>query len=148
MDTSSPQCYMNQFSVDLPEDKNNGSSETESRPLPVRLAAMSLDEMKDFSTRYFNQTTEGWSAMGYIGRALNPFVLFKIMYSYFIEGSWPRAKESSAAWHKLSEEEKQPYMICARHIKKLHKEKYPNYKYSPVHGRHKSKAVSIRRVRI
>ncbi|XP_061396824.1 uncharacterized protein LOC133332439 [Musca vetustissima] len=89
------------------------------------------------STPYSDATRTKKHSPGHIKRPMNAFMVWSQMERRKICEKTPDlhnaeiSKELGRRWQLLSKEEKQPYIMEAEKLRKLHMIEYPNYKYRP-----------------
>ncbi|KAH8252450.1 hypothetical protein KR032_000036 [Drosophila birchii] len=89
------------------------------------------------STPYSDATRTKKHSPGHIKRPMNAFMVWSQMERRKICERTPDlhnaeiSKELGRRWQQLDKEDKQPYIIEAEKLRKLHMIEYPNYKYRP-----------------
>ncbi|KAH8413701.1 hypothetical protein KR222_004104 [Zaprionus bogoriensis] len=89
------------------------------------------------STPYSDATQTKKHSPGHIKRPMNAFMVWSQMERRKICERTPDlhnaeiSKELGRRWQRLSKDDKQPYIIEAEKLRKLHMIEYPNYKYRP-----------------
>ncbi|XP_016953264.1 putative transcription factor SOX-14 [Drosophila biarmipes] len=89
------------------------------------------------STPYSDATRTKKHSPGHIKRPMNAFMVWSQMERRKICERTPDlhnaeiSKELGRRWQLLSKDDKQPYIIEAEKLRKLHMIEYPNYKYRP-----------------
>ncbi|ALC42641.1 Sox14 [Drosophila busckii] len=89
------------------------------------------------STPYSDATQTKKHSPGHIKRPMNAFMVWSQMERRKICERTPDlhnaeiSKELGRRWQLLSKDDKQPYIIEAEKLRKLHMIEYPNYKYRP-----------------
>ncbi|XP_073846867.1 sox box protein 14 [Musca autumnalis] len=89
------------------------------------------------STPYSDATQTKKHSPGHIKRPMNAFMVWSQMERRKICEKTPDmhnaeiSKELGRRWQLLGKEEKQPYIMEAEKLRKLHMIEYPNYKYRP-----------------
>ncbi|XP_020817997.1 putative transcription factor SOX-14 [Drosophila serrata] len=89
------------------------------------------------STPYSDATRTKKHSPGHIKRPMNAFMVWSQMERRKICERTPDlhnaeiSKELGRRWQLLAKEDKQPYIIEAEKLRKLHMIEYPNYKYRP-----------------
>ncbi|XP_075169520.1 sox box protein 14 [Haematobia irritans] len=89
------------------------------------------------STPYSDATQTKKHSPGHIKRPMNAFMVWSQMERRKICEKTPDlhnaeiSKELGRRWQQLGKEEKQPYIIEAENLRKLHMIEYPHYKYRP-----------------
>ncbi|XP_030374084.1 putative transcription factor SOX-14 [Scaptodrosophila lebanonensis] len=115
---------------------------------PTTTSAMSANNLKNLmfgsarvnvnsSTPYSDATQTKKHSPGHIKRPMNAFMVWSQMERRKICERTPDlhnaeiSKELGRRWQQLGKDDKQPYIIEAEKLRKLHMIEYPNYKYRP-----------------
>ncbi|XP_017868666.1 PREDICTED: putative transcription factor SOX-14 [Drosophila arizonae] len=99
------------------------------------------------STPYSDATQTKKHSPGHIKRPMNAFMVWSQMERRKICEKTPDlhnaeiSKELGRRWQLLSKDDKQPYIIEAEKLRKLHMIEYPNYKYRPQKKQSRSSVV-------
>ncbi|KAH8401403.1 hypothetical protein KR009_005274 [Drosophila setifemur] len=99
------------------------------------------------STPYSDATRTKKHSPGHIKRPMNAFMVWSQMERRKICERTPDlhnaeiSKELGRRWQLLSKDERQPYIIEAEKLRKLHMIEYPDYKYRPQKKQARSPAV-------
>ncbi|XP_034476431.1 putative transcription factor SOX-14 isoform X2 [Drosophila innubila] len=123
--------------MDNDDNSNNKRSPTEIGDDNLNLVFGSARVPVNSSTPYSDATQTKKHSPGHIKRPMNAFMVWSQMERRKICERTPDlhnaeiSKELGRRWQLLDKDDKQPYIMEAEKLRKLHMIEYPNYKYRP-----------------